>query len=182
MSRSAYLRVTRAKRQHGVALVVVLILLLVMTLLGLASMRGTVLEERMSGNMYDRGLAFQAAEAALREAEILIVSAPPVFPAVGCNNGFCAQAVPVLGTPERALDPAFNGAWRTATANVGTLAVQPQFIIEDMGLAETTLGCSGEPPETRSAFCEIPRYRISARSSAADRAQILLQSTFTVPL
>jgi type IV pilus assembly protein PilX len=175
------MRVTRARHQRGVALIVVLILLLVMTLLGLSSMRGTVLEERMSGNMFDRGLAFQAAEAALREAETLIVDVPPVFPAAGCNAGFCALQVPVLGTPEPALDPAFDGAWRTATANVGTLAVQPQFLIEDMGLGETTLGCSGEPEDTRSKFCEVPRYRISARSSAADRAQILLQSTFTTP-
>src|SRR5690606_40260651 len=56
-------------RQQGASLVVVLILLLVMTLLGLAVLRGTLLEERMSANMYDRSLAFQQAESALREAE-----------------------------------------------------------------------------------------------------------------
>src|SRR3546814_12700111 len=60
-----------AAQQRGVALVIVLILLLVMTLLGLASMRGTLLEERMSGNLFDRSLAFQAAEAALRPGEAL---------------------------------------------------------------------------------------------------------------
>src|SRR5690606_30502218 len=56
-------------RQRGASLVVVLILLLVMTLLGLAVLRGTLLEERMSANMFDRSLAFQQAESALREAE-----------------------------------------------------------------------------------------------------------------
>src|SRR5690606_31499753 len=59
-------------RQSGVSLVIVLILLLVMTILGLAVMRGTLLEERMSANMYDRSLAFQQAESALREAEAAV--------------------------------------------------------------------------------------------------------------
>lgn len=178
MSRSAYLRVTRARRQRGVALVVVLILLLVMTLLGLASMRGTLLEERMSGNMFDRGLAFQAAEAALREGEALLVPVPPVFPAIGCSNGLCAPPVPALGVPERAVNPAFAG-WRTAVANVGTLAVQPQFIIEALGPGDTWLGCSNSTPKPLQ--CEVARYRITARSVAAGRAQIILQSTFTTP-
>lgn len=178
MSRLSVMLVHRASRQRGVALVVVLILLLVMTLLGLASMRGTLLEERMSGNMFDRGLAFQAAEAALREAEVLIVSAPPVIPAVGCTNGFCALPVPALGVLERAVDPAFAG-WRTAVADVGAVAVQPQFIIEDLGLGETLTGCSSNSPVP--PLCEVPRYRITARSVAADRAQIILQTTFTTP-
>lgn len=178
----AFVRNHPATRQRGVALVVVLILLLVMTLLGLSSMRGTLLEERMSGIMYDRGLAFQAAEAALREAESLIVTAPPAFPTVGCHAGFCAQPVPVLGTPERALDPAFTG-WRDAIANVGTRVSQPQFIIEALGPGETSVGCSNAGEGERSALCFIPRYRITARSVdvAGGRAQITLQSIFTAP-
>src|SRR5690606_36671528 len=56
-------------RQRGVALVVALVLLLVVTVIGLASMRGTSLQERMSANMFDRSLSFQRAEGALRAAE-----------------------------------------------------------------------------------------------------------------
>ena len=48
-------------RQRGVTLVVALMLLLAVTLLGLASMRGTGMQERMSANLYDRAIAFQAA-------------------------------------------------------------------------------------------------------------------------
>lgn len=61
--------------QCGAALIVSLILLLVMTLLGVSAMQGTVLEEKMAGNFRDRELAFQAAEAALRDAEEDINSA-----------------------------------------------------------------------------------------------------------
>jgi type IV pilus assembly protein PilX len=57
------------RRQHGVVLIVALVLLLVLSILGISSMQGTVMQERMAGNTFDRALAFQAAEAALRAGE-----------------------------------------------------------------------------------------------------------------
>lgn len=57
-------------RQRGVVLIVALVVLLVLSMLGISGMQGTVMEERMAGNMYDRNIAFQAAEAALRAGEV----------------------------------------------------------------------------------------------------------------
>jgi type IV pilus assembly protein PilX len=57
------------KLQSGVVLVVSLIMLLLLTLIALSGSQSTSLEEKMAGNMRDRNLAFQAAEAALRDAE-----------------------------------------------------------------------------------------------------------------
>ena len=59
-------------KQQGAVLVVSLIMLLVVTLIGVGSIRDTVLEERMAGNTRDRNVAFQSAESGLREAELLI--------------------------------------------------------------------------------------------------------------
>lgn len=59
-------------RQRGISLIVILMLLLVMTLIGLAVLRTTLLQERMSANLRDRSLSFQTAEAALRDAEEFI--------------------------------------------------------------------------------------------------------------
>lgn len=61
-------------KQKGAVLAVSLIFLLILTILGVSSMRSTVLEEKMAGNMRDRSLAFQAAEVALRDAEAFIES------------------------------------------------------------------------------------------------------------
>lgn len=58
--------------QRGVVLIASLLILLLLTLLGLTAMQTTTLEEKMAGNTSDRTLAFQAAEAALRDAEIEI--------------------------------------------------------------------------------------------------------------
>ncbi len=56
-------------KQKGAVLLVALIMLLLLTVIGVAAMRDTNLQERMAGNMRDHALAFQAAEAALRFAE-----------------------------------------------------------------------------------------------------------------
>jgi len=55
--------------ERGAVLIVALIMLLLLTVIGLSSMRGTSLQENMAGNMRDSNLALQASEAALRKGE-----------------------------------------------------------------------------------------------------------------
>ncbi|MCI0506014.1 MAG: PilX N-terminal domain-containing pilus assembly protein [Gammaproteobacteria bacterium] len=55
--------------QSGSVLIISLIVMLILTILGVSGMKSSVLEEKMAGNMRDGQLAFQAAEATLREAE-----------------------------------------------------------------------------------------------------------------
>lgn len=61
------------KFQSGVVLFISLIMLLLLTLIGVTSVQTTILEEKMAGNMRNRNLAFQAAEAALRHAEQYVI-------------------------------------------------------------------------------------------------------------
>ncbi len=70
----------RGGRQRGVVLVVSLLMLMVLTMIGLAATRGTALEQRMAANQSDREVAFEAAEAALSYAEgSMSAAAQPVF-------------------------------------------------------------------------------------------------------
>ncbi len=55
--------------ERGSVLLVSLMILLMLTILGLAAVQTTTLEERMAGNSSEQSRAFQAAEAALRDAE-----------------------------------------------------------------------------------------------------------------
>ena len=64
-----------AENQRGSTLIVALLLLVAMMLISLAGIRGSGLQERMGANLYDRQLAFQAAESALREGETRLVAA-----------------------------------------------------------------------------------------------------------
>ncbi|KRG69156.1 pilus assembly PilX family protein [Pseudoxanthomonas dokdonensis] len=172
------------RRQRGVSLVVVMILLLVMTLLGLAVMRGTLLEERMSANLYDRGMSFQAAEAALREGEALAQdpATRAAVPAAGCNNGICS--LPDAAATDRWLDAGFNG-WQPAATDIGDVATPASFFIEYMGDAPSWPGCDRVDETNRSPLCMRPRYRITARSQAANaadgRAAVLMQTNYIAP-
>jgi len=62
----------RMPKQSGSVLIISLIIMVVLTILGVSGMKSAVLEEKMAGNLRDSQLAFQAAEATLREAEQFI--------------------------------------------------------------------------------------------------------------
>lgn len=65
------------QRQRGVVLFVSLLLLLILTLIGLAAVRNTTQDERLAADQRDQDLAFQAAEAALRDGESMLRHASP---------------------------------------------------------------------------------------------------------
>ena len=69
--------ITFRYHQRGVALIITLLILLVMTIVSVSSVQTTTIEERMAGNLRDRNLAFQAAETALRNAESFIEGLDP---------------------------------------------------------------------------------------------------------
>lgn len=176
--------------QRGIALAVVLILLVVITLLALAAMRGTVLQQRMSSSVSDRGLAFQAAEAALREGEAKAGDNPrnkAGFPADGtCGadewQGYCGRPSPA--SDARWLEGNWNGNSREATVAVEGVGAQPRYMIEllQSGLPATG-SCTTDLDVSPDAQCagDETIYRITARSSAEDRADVTLQSTYVVP-
>lgn len=163
----------------GASLAVVLILLTLMAWLCVASLRGVVLSERMSGAVYDRSLAFQAAETALREAETLLET-KPTFPAAGCLNGLCAQRTDLQSSDIPRWEDS-STPWRTINADLSVdnsgaaIAVGAEFIVEEMGEAPNWPGCDREVPMNDK--CLSPRFRITARSVEAGRAQVLLQAS-----
>lgn len=55
--------------QQGASLVISLIFLLILSLIGVSSMQGTTMQEKMSGNLRDKYSSFNAAEAGLLEGE-----------------------------------------------------------------------------------------------------------------
>lgn len=57
------------RKQRGAILIISLMFLVVLTMLALTTMGGITLEERMAGQYRDLNVAFQAAEAGIRDAE-----------------------------------------------------------------------------------------------------------------
>ncbi|GAB2621539.1 pilus assembly PilX family protein [Novilysobacter erysipheiresistens] len=169
-----------SQTQRGVALIVVLLLLLVVTLLGLASMRGTLLQERMAGNVLARGQAFQAAESALRVAEAYAAT-KPVVPGDGCSGGVCAMPGAAEAPPWQAA-----GFWDTAAnyRRASAAGVSPvlKYVVEDYGQSESD-DCTGSIDMSSSPCANAKQvYRITVLSQATNGAEVMLQSTFEVPV
>lgn len=180
--------------QRGVALVVALVLLVVATLIGLASVRGTNLQERMSANMYDRSLAFQRAESALRAAEDAITADSDLgrLRAVDCTvagrvcNPMPTDTFSASGTP----DPAWTEVPDENNVNTGKTPGRPEYFIQFMGTGsgDSNYGLDanagfGQYSDPGGASTTVAYYRITARSSdpadadVNDRAIVVLQST-----
>ncbi len=172
-------RISLPKRQRGVSLVVALILLLIMTLLGLAALRSTTLQEHMSANMIDRTAQFQAAESALRQAEAQLTAGVTIPPS-GCASGICAT--PVAGVADRWLDSSFAG-WQASNGNGNRDAsITTVYIAEYMGDGAYGPNCNvSQSTESSDINCDMLRYRITARSMGEGRAKVLLQTNFVTP-
>lgn len=172
-------------KQRGVALVVALVLLVVVTLVGLAAIRGTTMQQQMTSNFYDREIGFQSAEAALRAGESWVVANSTNTTTLrNCTNQQCIA------------DPFDSGgalggeiqSVPTATFDAGTLGTgQPQYVVEFMGVCSSTSSGNfqftndqnnqgGGGSLTASGTC----YRVTARSNpnaaTNERSQIILQS------
>lgn len=186
------LHMAAPRQQRGASLIVVLILLLVMTLLGLSILRGTLLEERMSSNLYDRSLSFQSAEGALREAEAAIRQAGLTGTAIGFNcsaTGVVCVSIPPNALTGTAGCSGGQNCWTDAANSQVLSAGTPQYYIEYMGqytneddlkLASSAnasqYGGTGGVPLQKF-------YRITGRShnpNGSDRSVVVLQSNVVV--
>ena len=126
---------TPLKQQSGVVLVISLVMLLLLTLIGVTSVQTTSLEEKMAGNMRDQNIAFQAAEAALRDAEADInstrISGVTTFDAL-CTNGLCYNGgadIPSIWTDATKVANAVSYGAYTGVAAIAGLAAQPKYLI-----------------------------------------------------
>lgn len=170
-------------RQRGVALFVCLALLLVLGIAAASAVRMTILEERMVRNAGDALVAFQAAEAALREGEAFLIGSLDSTERFtdGGNDGLWTPALP--GETERwalagVWDPA-GGRSRAVTIPIEAVAAQPRFIVE--WLASPEAASSPHLLEESSMVEEfrLEIFRVTARGvGRTDAADALVQSTY----
>jgi len=171
----ARLHGNNAYKQKGLALPLTLVLLLVMTLIGVATLRSTTMEENMTANSRLRQVAFNAAESALREAEIvserlngdeirakffgldIVTGLPKPRPddsipnqgdnCEGGDGGFCTPAQFTSGA-----SPTPNGErWEDPVLNVWN---NPERHIEYSGFADPQLNFE------ENGVIEAPKYII----------------------
>ena len=189
----------KSRRQRGVALFMSLIFLLVLTIIGVAAMKATGLEEKMMHSSKDINLAFQAAETAVLHAERWLVfqSGLPPFPSPSSglyDSNTCPTASKqmwqcdslvdwvgrnnVIGYPGDPYNAVTGGGPYTPPAGgIQMVRNQPQYIIEFVTEVMDEGGSLVEKNDGTNNKKTI--LRITARGTGGlDNTAVLLQSTF----
>lgn len=139
------------RRQQGATLVVAMIMLVLITIVGFNAMQTTILQERMSGNLRDKEISFQAAEAALREQEAWLQA---------------QSAAPALAGSETEYGTA-------GTNELGGVSADPLAQVEHHGFIPDSLDVGFGPEAGRDL------YRIEARGfGQSDSATSTLESLY----
>lgn len=178
-----YIRIHTSQR--GAALFTGLIFLVVLTLISLSAIKATSLEERMAGNARDQDVAFEAAEAGIRDAMKRLPSLSPSSAFVtGCANGLCLNdpATPVwsaLTTNNQwpsAKTAAYNGTLTLDGA--AALPQQPRYIIELIPGQVPAFGSSAQIGKGNGSGAQLIPYRITAVGwGMTGQTQAMVQAT-----
>ncbi|WP_199153052.1 PilX N-terminal domain-containing pilus assembly protein [Chromobacterium sp. ASV23] len=159
-------------RQHGFTLIAALMILIVITIIGLAMMRSVGLQGRMAGNFREKGRAFEAAQATVDYAEWWLSQ-----PGNGSQTPInCTSAQTTLQLCSNALTNPTNMQSWTGSGNssyayalpIGnnTFNHSPQLYIQYLGLNSTNNGAL---------------YQITALGYGGNaNAIVVLQSTYTL--
>lgn len=160
------------KQQQGMSLLVVLILLVVMSILGVAVMRSSSMQERMAANLRDRSLATQAAEAALAAAQDYL----------NTNTNWRTKVPDANTCTNESVCPTFTkktaATWHAGPQVGGTNGVPKtttDYWIEYLGENQTAMETGGVIPSSETVTLG-PMFRITARSQAIGRASVTLQT------
>ena len=167
-------RLPNMKRCRGSSLLVALMFLIIVAMIGVSVGNVGVLEEKMAGGTRDRDLALQAAEAAMRDAELRLAT-----------TAFRANTFPLWVT---SVSPNSNSAtfWETCfagsaspcqsanryspvnalpTTGTDRIAAPPVFIVEEKPISGSN---------------RIFRVTTRANGGSAD-AVVILQAEFATP-
>lgn len=188
------------RKQRGVVLMIALVFLVIITMLALTALRTNIIEEKLAGNSRDWTLAFQAAEAALRDGEKDVQSGTRFVGEAGfnsnCTNGLCTVQIDGSSIWQDLLASSNTGwmngasvgpsiAYGTYTnptpATIATVAKQPRYIIEVITEKGSSLVQTGGYGKQGNQYV----YRVTARGFGAGvdgsgnpTAHVTLQSMY----
>ena len=189
--------------QSGVSLVIVMIFLVILSGLAISAMQGSTFSARVAGNESDRTLAFQAAEAALKDAEhdlssvladgttacpspSTVCRAEPISRGDGfdttCPNGRCIPVPPCTPQPS-CTQPAQNweiSANWTNAAPADNTAIANGSVIYGFYTGATALPVVAQQPRYLIEYFkqgDFSVYRVTAVGYGANSStQAILQT------
>jgi type IV pilus assembly protein PilX len=195
-----------AAQQRGMSLITTLLFMVAALMLGVSVLSVNVMQERTIGNTKDRDLALQAAEAALRDAEIdLAARAGTLTFSEDCALGLCVPPAQRVTSPvSRSIEQDVDWSWPSG-ATIATIHAnrkyrvygqftggakfpgikdtddaQPRYVIEKVGNLGAPVG-EGMGLGKAAANPTGTGYRITARAvGSRPETLVILQSMYTV--
>lgn len=190
-------------KQRGATLIVALLLLLVVTMVGVSSVKTSAVEEKMSGSFRDHQLAFEAAELALLEGEKFVENTAFSFASytAACPSGLCFVGTWDSANPDADcslsgtaddiwLATANSDVWsdnnkhKSAVVTLQGINQAPKYIIEFLCHAPTSESTVLTPYVNgngwEAQFGTL--FRITALGTGGSNdARVMLQSTYLKP-
>jgi len=164
--------------QQGMALVIGMIFIVVLTLIGVAAVNSTILSEKMTHNMHDLTVAFDSAESALTDGEQWLQSAANApTPISTCDSPPCdVWDIDTAGTVHQNSAAWWQAHAKLFSANLGGVYAQPRYVIEQYSFVPYDLS-----PETLSKGLGYYYYRITARGiGSTNNAFAVLESMYAL--
>lgn len=148
------------RSERGSALIVALIMLLLISLIAVAGMEDSILQERMTRNMEDRGIAFENAERALRAGER--------FLADPANSTFSGDALLNPTPPDNWSNGTSGNAVSVSLPSDSSAAGDPEYYVGPVQCADMAMG-----------GCPVEIFRVTARGLGGEQStEAVLRSNF----
>lgn len=175
---------------RGFTLISILLMMVALAALALGAMNMSTLQERMAGNVRDKNIALQAAEAALRDAEADVLNnldAASQF-AADCTNGLCVPGS--MASTGATSTPVWQSiTWDTAhtrrygqytnVAALPAVSSQPMYIIEKLPDLPPGVGESAALQPVFQGSLQPQAFRITARAvGLRATTAVMLQSVY----
>lgn len=176
-------------RQQGTILIVALVMLTAVTIIGVAGVRSTSVEEKMASNLRDRALAFNAAEATLKRGMQFFI--PLVGTTAFIDSGTYGQ-YSIAAEPDIWNDATWgstNSKSYTESINsvddvepiVGVKS-QPRYIMRYLGeisTNKTSLSMGGGYGSSAAAAASVSDFSIIARGTGgSDDTVVILRGHY----
>lgn len=171
-------------RQRGITLILSLIFLLLLTILGVTAINMSTLQEKMSGNLRDQDVAFQAAESALRDGELAVNQIWLTGKPTPISVSSCPSATIGCAWDTGTTDPLNDVWWNASKKEYGgsgkqlsETTVDPTYVIEHLA----TVADSGHRGDKYAAPSGMEYYRITARGQGTTPlSESILESTYKI--
>lgn len=165
--------------QQGIVLIVGLIIVLLISIVALAAIRGSGLQEAISGNMRDRNIAFQAAETGLLDGEAIVdINLVPVSPSPNPAIALHDDLNVIPANSVASFDDAAFIANGKLTEHDLDVESQPIYIVEQLAIFRDSAS-QQDSGGTGSDISKYRPYRVTAKGvGLTPESQVILQSTY----